>query len=67
MVNRSFIVFESSKGRKDLVFVTSDLATALNSASTWHADTGWTYRVYSVDDSFAFYVDKLTPIAVYAK
>ena len=59
-----YLVFESSKGRKDLVFTSTSLDLAVESCIEWAKFShSLTYRVYGVDaDSQTFYVDKLVPL-----
>lgn len=49
---RTYFVFESSKGRKDLVLISQDLDYCRYTASGWHSRYGFTYTVYWVSSSF---------------
>lgn len=56
-----YLVYEFSKGRRDLVFVSSTLELAVSSAIEWSKNfPNWHYRIYAVGvDTQTFYVNEL--------
>lgn len=55
---RIYFIYESSKGRKDLVYIIpGDKEYAMLCASQWHISSGFTYTVYYSETSGLIHLD----------